>query len=540
MSAGSAPATPFTTTPRLADVVATTIGDLLHRNAAAFGDRDAMVMEGRVTTWRELDDTVDRLAAGLAGLGVGHGDRVAILLPNREEVVHTYFAVARLGAVVVPLNPALTGREIGELLTDSAVRVVVCSAAHTALLTGLAGAGSVPSVEGVVSVDGAEDAVLSYADLLATGRPAPRVAVAPSDVAVTYYTSGTTGRPKGALHTHFSVLATALASGLMQGLTDADRVLLVTPLYHSAAMHVFLMANTLFGGSWVIMREFRPDAVLATIAADRVTTYFGVVPMLIATLDCPDFDTTDLSSLRVVFTGASPVPDALKKRCVAAFGPDVALIDGYGCTESGPAGTAIFTADALERPGSVGKPWPYLQAAVVDTSGRPVGPGETGEIVLRGPSEMLGYHGMPAETEAAFAGGWLHTGDLGRMDAEGFLYVTGRTKDMLIRGGVNIYPREIEEVLYDHPGVAEAAVIGVPDDFMGEEVMALVIPRNGASLAADELVEHCRKRLAKFKVPRFIQLVDELPRNATGKILKFRLRERYAEPRTRGTRLEVH
>ncbi|MGH3322249.1 MAG: AMP-binding protein [Streptosporangiaceae bacterium] len=495
-------------TLRLHDIAGQTVGGMFARQAAAHPDRAAMLTEGHATAWGELATAVRHLANALTGLGVHHGDRVAIVLGNCSELVHAYLAAASIGAVAVPLNPALTARELGHPLADSRVRVVILGARHVGDVQGLIDAGVVRDVTAVISVDRVDrpgDRVLEYHELVARASPhPPAVEVRPDDVAVTYYTSGTTGPPKGVLHSHFSVLATALTAGRMQRLTADDRVLLAAPLYHSAAMHTFLLAHALFGGSWAVLPGFDPRGVLESIERDRATVFFGVVPMLIALCAVPDIIRFDLSSLRVLFTGASPVPDTLKRRCVETFGPDVELIDGYGCTESGPAGTAIFTADALARPGSVGTPWPYLQAAVVDEKCRSVPSGEIGEIVLRGPTEMLGYHNQPEATAIAFAGGWLHTGDLGREDTDGFLYVTGRKKEMLIRGGVNIYPREIEEVLYAHSSVADVAVFGVPDETMGEEVMACVVTGEGATCTCEEVVRHCADSLAAYKLPRYV------------------------------------
>ncbi|HEU5044990.1 MAG TPA: AMP-binding protein [Nocardioidaceae bacterium] len=529
-------------TLRLQDIAGRTVGEVLSENRARYPDDPAMLWHGSVTTWSGLDDVVSRLAAGLHGLGVRRGDRVAIWLANCPELVHAYFAAARIGAVAVPLNPALTAHEATMLLADCAAVAVLLDDRHTEAARTLRAAGDVPSLRHVVQVGRASpaaDECLLLADLVAAARPgaeAPSVAF-PDDPVVIYYTSGTTGRPKGAVHTHFSVLATALSAGRMMELSRRDRVLLCTPLYHSAAMHTFLMAHALLGASWVVTPGFDPVQVLDRITEDRVTVYFGVVPMLIATLAVPDLAGRDLSSLRILFTGASPVPQALKQRCIEAF-PGVDLIDGYGCTESGPAGTCLHARDALERPGSVGTPWPYLQVAVLDAvTGEPVGPETVGEVALRGPTEMLGYHNLPEETAAAFAGGWLHTGDLGSLDRDGFLSVTGRVKDMLIRGGVNVYPRETEEVLYTHPAVAECAVFGVPDETMGEEVMACVTLREGSSVTPEELLAHLSDRLAPHKRPCYVRLLPELPHNATGKVLKFRLQETYAEVGTRGPRL---
>lgn len=517
--------------PRLQDVAGRTVSELLTANRRNRPDGPAMHWDGAVTSWAGLDDEVTRLAQGLLRLGVRRGDRVAVLLPNRPEVVQVYFAVARIGAVVVPLNPALTTTEVLGLVQDSGAVAVVLSSQHEVTAQRLRAA-----VSWVVAVDVVPDTV-RYDDLTAPGEEVPLPPVGPGDPVVIYYTSGTTGRPKGAVHTHFSVLATAVSASRMMDLSSSDRVLLCTPLYHSAAMHTFLMAHALVGASWVITPGFDPVAVLDRITADQVSVYFGVVPMLIATLQVPDLAERDLSSLRILFTGASPVPQALKQQCIAAF-PGVDLIDGYGCTESGPAGTSLHAADALDHPASVGTPWPYLQVGVLNpVTGNPAAAGEVGEIVLRGPTEMLCYHDRPDDTELAFQGGWLHTGDLGHLDTDGFLYVTGRVKDMLIRGGVNIYPREVEEVLYTHPSVAEAAVFGVPDPTMGEEVMACVILQPGARVTEAELLEHCATSLAPYKRPCYLRLVAELPRNATGKVLKYRLQETYDDPDARGQRL---
>ncbi|HET7388045.1 MAG TPA: AMP-binding protein [Nocardioidaceae bacterium] len=521
---------------RLQDIAGLTVGDVLARNAQTYGDQVAMVWQGEAATWHDLDAAVTRLAAGLAELGVVPGEPVAIWLPNRPEVVHTYFAVARLGAIVVPLNPALTAEEAADLLADSGAVAVVLSSQHAAALPRLTGSERPAALRHLVSVDDLPGTT-PYAELASGQAQLPAATVSSGAPVVIYYTSGTTGKPKGAMHSHFSVLATAVTAAGMMDLTSDDRVLLCTPLYHSAAMHTFLMSHLLVGGSWVVTGGFDPHEVLEVIARDRVTIYFGVVPMLIATLAVPDLAHRDTSSLRIVFTGASPVPQTLKQECIAAF-PHADLIDGYGFTESGPSGTALHKSDALDHPGSVGKPWPYIQIAVQDTAtGEAAPPGATGEILIRSPGEMIGYLHRAQATAEVFAGGWLHTGDLGHLDADGFCYITGRAKDMLIRGGVNIYPREIEEVLHTHPAVSEAAVFGVEDARMGEEVMACVILRAGAHATAEELLAHAEPHLAHFKRPCYVQVVEDLPRNATGKVLKYRLRQTYRDEDARGPRL---
>ncbi|MCL5971938.1 MAG: AMP-binding protein [Firmicutes bacterium] len=525
---------------RLSDIAGKTVGAIIRENASQFGDETVLITEDSEMTWSGFARTIESVALGFLSLDIAPGERIAIIMPNREEVVLSYFAAATVGALSVPINPALKDDEITYLFNHCTPRLVITDAEHLAMLRSLANSGTI-SKPIMISVEKEPffDA-RAWTELLTEHcTPTPFAGTQSDNACDIFYTSGTTGQPKGVIHSHFSVLSTALIGMRMMGITSADRILLTTPLYHSASMHFFLMPHMLAGASCVLLPGFQAENVAHTIERKHVTILFAVVPMLHWLLNLPNLQEFDLSSLRMIYTGASTVPHALKLRVMEAFGSDVELVEGYGLTESGPGGTCIYAVDARRKPGSVGQPGPYVRVGIMDDDGRLLGFNNTGEIVMQSPTEMTGYYRDAEATAAAFRGGWLHTGDVGRMDAEGFLYVEDRKQDMIIRGGVNIYPREIEEVLHQHPMISEAAVFGVPDPVMGEEVMACIICQTPGELQPSDIVAYCQTRLAHFKVPRYVAMKTELPRNATGKVLKRQLREDYRMPDARGTRLPL-
>ncbi|HEX3612421.1 MAG TPA: AMP-binding protein [Sporichthyaceae bacterium] len=445
----------------------------------------------------EFGRRVQTAGAALAEAGVGRGDVVALLLPNSAEFVIGLFAAWRLGATVTPVNPALTEPEIVFQLDDAAAKVVIGD----------------PVVHRVVNFD--------VAALDRAGGPCPHPApLDPDRLALLIYTSGTTGRPKGVMLDHGNL--TAMADGIIDGLMlgGDEHSLLVLPLFHVNGIVVGVLAPLLVGGRVSIAERFRAEDFLATVQRLR-PTYFSAVPTIYAMLTALPTDAPhDVSSLRRVICGAAPMPAELIERFENRFA--VPLIEGYGLSE-GTCASTVNPPDGPRKPGTVGLPLPGQQVALMDAEGRLVTDG-TGEVVIRGRNVMRGYLNRPEETAATVVDGWLHTGDVGRFDPDGYLVLVDRIKDMIIRGGENLYPKEIENALYAHPDVAEAAVVGTPDPVFGEIPVAYVALRPGATVTGDALIEHCRGLIARMKVPTRLTVLDSLPKNPVGKIDKPTLR----------------
>jgi long-chain acyl-CoA synthetase len=481
-------------------------------NVGRFGEYVALHFEGRDYTNVQQQRAGARAARALARLGVGAGDRVVVLLPNCPEVMQAYGGILRLGAVIVPVVFLLSPDEVRHILEDSEARVVVTSPELVSKVEGWTGP--------VVLVGGGAGG-LDWETLLAReDADAPIVPRQPSDLAVILYTSGTTGRPKGVALSHDNLAANARAAASLYELDRTAWALAVLPLSHSYGLTV-MNAGNILGTRAVLLRWFNPELVLETIERFRVQSMAGVPTMYVYLLHYPDAGRFDTSSMRSWGSGAAPLPLEIVEPFEAKFGGR--LMEGYGLTEASPVVSA-HRLSGVRKLGSVGQPIPGVQVAILDDEDRPVPAGELGEICVRGPNVMLGYYRLPDETARTLRHGWLHTGDVGRLDADNFLYVVERKKDLIIRGGFNIYPREVEEILYAHPAVAEAAVIGMPDPVMGEEVLAFVVRKPGAEAEADAIIAFCQERLAKYKCPRRVRFVPSLPKTPVGKILRKALR----------------
>jgi long-chain acyl-CoA synthetase len=481
-------------------------------NVGRFGEYVALHFEGRDYTNVQQQRAAARAARALARLGVGAGDRVVVLLPNCPEVMQAYGGILRLGAVIVPVVFLLSPDEVRHILEDSEARVVVTSPELVSKVEGWTGP--------VVLVGGGAGG-LDWETLLAReDADAPIVPRQPSDLAVILYTSGTTGRPKGVALSHDNLAANARAAASLYELDRTAWALAVLPLSHSYGLTV-MNAGNILGTRAVLLRWFNPELVLETIERFRVQSMAGVPTMYVYLLHYPDAGRFDTSSMRSWGSGAAPLPLEIVEPFEAKFGGR--LMEGYGLTEASPVVSA-HRLSGVRKLGSVGQPIPGVQVAILDDEDRPVPAGELGEICVRGPNVMLGYYRLPEETARTLRNGWLHTGDVGRLDADNFLYVVERKKDLIIRGGFNIYPREVEEILYAHPAVAEAAVIGMPDPVMGEEVLAFVVRKPGAEAEADAIIAFCQERLAKYKCPRRVRFVPSLPKTPVGKILRKALR----------------
>ncbi|MCZ2860619.1 long-chain-fatty-acid--CoA ligase [Blastococcus sp. VKM Ac-2987] len=495
---------------------------ILREAARTSPGKPALLVDGGRVTYGDLDAASDRFAAGLQARGLGPGDAVALQLPNVPQFVIAYFGILKAGCVVVPVNVLFRAGEIGWVLGDSGARMLVTwngSAEEAA--KGAADAGVQDMV--VLDVPGMPPATVGrpFEQLLATpvaGRP-PLHQSDPGDTAVVVYTAGTTGRPKGAELTHFQLYANADTPGRVFGIRDDDVVLVALPLFHVFGLSSILNVCVRFRATMSLMARFDAATALEVMQRDRVTVFEGVPTMYIALLLHPGRSRYDLSALRVGISGGAPLPAEVIDEFESEFG--VVLLEGYGLSET--ASTTTFNVSAEERRVySVGKPIYGVDVEIWDAHNRALPPGREhiGEIVVRGVNVMKGYRGHPEATAQAMAGGWFHTGDLGYVDEDGFFFVVDRTRDLIIRGGYNVYPREVEDVLYLHPAVAEAAVVGVPDERLGQEVKAFVSLRPGRRATAEELIDHVRERVAPYKYPRSVEFRDRLPVNATGKILK--------------------
>jgi long-chain acyl-CoA synthetase len=483
----------------------------LIRNAADHPDRVVLRLGNDVLTYRDLDESSARVAGLLAGRGVRPGQPIAVMLPNVPEYAVVYYGVLRAGGVVVPMNPLLKAREIAYHLGDSGAPVIL--AWHTT-------AGEVTAVATPTAAEAVIVEPAAFADLLAETAPAREVVDrAAHDTAVLLYTSGTTGRPKGAELTHGN-LATNVEitrSDLLEVGPD-DVIFGGLPLFHSFGQTCTLIVAVSMGASLSLLPRFDPKQALEMLAHHRATVFVGVPTMYSALLAVPDRDGYDLSALRVCMSGGAAMPVEVLRQFEKAFGCTV--LEGYGLSETSPV--ASFNHPHRERKtGSIGTPIRGVEMRVVDDARAEVPQGEVGEIAIRGHNIMKGYWNKPEATaEVITADGWFHTGDLGRVDEDGYYFIVDRKKDLIIRGGYNVYPREIEEVLFEHPAVAEAAVIGVPHPQLGEEVAAAVALKPGATITTDELRSFVKDQVAAYKYPRHVWFVTTLPKGPTGKVLK--------------------
>ncbi len=518
--------------------------DHVARHAHAIPDQAAIRFEGASITWARLHERVQRLAAAFAIRGVGRGDRVAILMTNRPEFVEATLAANAAGAIAVPVNFRLAPAEAAYILGDSGARLVVTDAAAAPLAAAAAAALVPPPRIIVTGLDPAGDVAgdaagaESYEALLeAVTTAPPEVQIDERDVALIMYTSGTTGRPKGAMLTHLNLLMQALTAIRTSRLHDGGHVaLLNVPLFHIAGIGT-MPPSLMIGSTSVIMptAPFDAAATLEVIESEGVTHLFLVPAQWQVLCTHPDV-TRRTGSLRSLTWGAAPATVTLLKTMAAAF-PAAEIISVFGQTEMSPVTTYLPGGDAIRKIGSVGKPIPTIAARIVDEEMNDVAPGQVGEIVYRGPTLMAGYWQNPEATAAAFRGGWFHSGDLVRADEEGFLYVVDRKKDMIISGGENIYCSEVENVLSAHPAVADIAVIGAKHDRWGETPIAVVVPADPAAPPTlDDLTAWARGKLSSYKKPTRLVLVDELPRNAAGKVLKHELRAAYGAPPARAAR----
>ena len=488
----------------------TNLATTLAQTTAEYPDRAAICMDERVLRYRDLDETSARVASWLSGRGIGTGDRVALMLPNTPEFPELYYGILRRGAIVVPMNPLLKSREVEYYLADSGAALIL--AWHG--VADQAAEGARRAGTDLVIVEPGE-----VASMLAGHAPAPVIVDrGPSDTAVILYTSGTTGQPKGAELTHDNLLRNVeVTRTTLLNLRPDDVVLGALPLFHSFGQVVGMGCAIATGASLSLLTRFDPGRALEIIKRDQVTVLPGVPTMYAAILHSAAGSAGDVASLRLCVSGGAAMPVELLRSFEKEF--ECVILEGYGLSETSPV-ASFNHPDRARKPGTIGQAISGVDMRVQDDAGVPLPAGAVGEIAVRGHNVRKGYWGRPEETAEVLADGWLRTGDLGWVDSEGYFSIVDRKKDMIIRGGLNVYPREVEEVLYEHPAVAEAAVIGVRDDRLGEEVAAVVMLKPGASATPDELREQVKSQLAAYKYPRYVWIVAELPHGDTGKILK--------------------
>jgi fatty-acyl-CoA synthase len=503
------------------------LGYWLTRRAALTPQRTALVFEGERWSYAEFNRRTNALAHGLRALGVCPGDRVAYLDLNHPDFFLSLFAAAKLGAIFVPLNFRLTPPELAFIIGDAGVHTLIHDGAFAAAVDEIRD--RIPCRELVCRTP--RLGVRSLDDLLRDQRTDDMDnQVATDEVAVIMYTSGTTGRPKGAMLTHGNLLWNNINAGLAFDISVDDITLVCAPLFHIGGLNVTPLIAFMKGAEVVLMRAFDPGVVLELIPRHRATTMFGVPAMFLFMSQHPGFAAADLSSIRFFLCGGAPVPEAL----IRFYGQrGLCFAQGYGLTETAPFVTLVPVERAAEKVGSAGIPPFFTDVKLVDDAGHEVPTGERGEVVVRGPNVMKGYWNRPDATAEAIVDGWFHTGDIGTRDADGFFYIVDRKKDMIITGGENVYPAEVEDSLYQHPDVAEAAVIGVPDSRWGEAVLAIIVVKPGAELSEQDILDFSQGRLARYKQPRRVVFIDALPRNPAGKVLKFELRERIASEAAR-------
>ena len=511
-----------------------TIGDNLDATVARFGDREALVdvAQGRRWTYTELQRDVDVLARALLAVGVRTGDRVGIWAPNCSEWTLVQYATAKMGAILVNINPAYRAHELQYVLGQAGISTLVAAESfRTSDYRGMVQEvrAEVPGLERVVYIGTPDwdELVARAGEVSAEELARVQAGLSNADAINIQYTSGTTGFPKGATLSHRNILNNGYFVGELCDYTEADRVCIPVPFYHCFGMVMGNLACTTHGACMVIPAPgFDPAATLRATQEEKVTSLYGVPTMFIAEWNLPDFASYDLSTVRTGIMAGSPCPAELMKKLIASGIEEMTIC--YGMTETSPVSTQNRTDDTFEQKvGTVGRVGPHLEIKIVDpATGETLPRGQAGEFLTKGYSVMLGYWGQPDKTAEAVEGGWMHTGDIGVMHDDGYVEITGRIKDMVIRGGENVYPREIEEFLYTHPDILDAQVIGVPDEKYGEELCAWVRMKEGATpLTAESLREFCTGQLAHYKIPRYVEIVEEFPMTVTGKIRKVEMRE---------------
>jgi fatty-acyl-CoA synthase len=499
------------------------LGSWIARRARMTPGDTAVISANGSVTYEELNERVTRLAHALHALGVARGDSVAYLGPNHPAFLETLFATGTLGAIFVPLNARLAAPELVFVLSDSQSSVLVHAPEQAEVVAAVF---DEVALKHVIAVAGPSSGAHSYAELLAAASTSPiDETVSPDDTAMIMYTSGTTGRPKGAMLSHANATWNAVNVIIDVDVASNEVSLVSAPLFHTAALNMLCLPTLMKGGTAVLMQAFEPARAFDLIEAHRVTWMFGVPTMFQAMAQSPRWEQANLSSVRILMCGGAPVPQALIRTYQDR---GLTFLQGYGMTETAP-GALFLSRRMASKVGSAGKASFFTDVRLVRPDWSDVAAGEPGEIVVKGPNVMQGYWRQPEATAASVVDGWFRSGDIGVRDGDGFFYVQDRIKDMIISGGENIYPAEVEAVFYQHPAVAECAVIGVPDDKWGEVGKAIVVMKSAEGCGPHDLLGFCAGKLAKFKIPKWITFVDTLPRTGSGKVDKLKLRKTYGE-----------
>ncbi|MBM7587575.1 long-chain acyl-CoA synthetase [Bacillus pakistanensis] len=499
------------------------LNENLKQSAAKFPSNTAYTFLNQSITYAELDRMVDCVASGLSSAGIRKGDKIALVLGNCPEFITAYYGILRAGAVVVPINPVYTTGEISYILSNSQARAVITHASLEATILPLRE--KLEHLKMVIYTDSIKSEWTWERLIQKTEDNFESAFVDEDELAVILYTSGTTGKPKGAMLSHRNMASNAAAISLLGEVTEEDRMIAVLPVFHVFCISVCINVPITCGATIVMVPKFSPAEVFNTIRREKATLLAGVPTMFSYMLQVPEAEAEDFSSIRACFSGGASIPVELLQRFEEKF--NVPILEGYGLSETAPV-TAFNPLRGTRRPGSVGIDLPDVKNKVVDSNGIEVPRGEIGELIVKGPNVMMGYLGMPEATFDALKDGWFYTGDLARMDEEGYIYIVDRKKDMILVGGYNVYPREVEEVLYQHPAIVETAVIGIPDKEYGEIVKAFVVSTN-ESITMDDILHFCQDKLAKYKRPKKVEFMKELPKNSTGKILRRALRVEQVE-----------
>ncbi|RWR14573.1 fatty acid--CoA ligase family protein [Siminovitchia fortis] len=498
--------------------------DSLHESAMKNREKIAYYFMDDPTTYEELNVSVNKFASGLAKAGIGEGDHVALLLGNSPHFIISLYGIMRVGATAIPINPTYTPSEIAYILKDGDVKAVIALDQMIPYIEKLRMAA--PKIEHyIICETGAElnAEMETFSGILHSGdADFTAVPINSGDTAVILYTSGTTGKPKGAMLTHGNLYSNARDIRDYLKMGGEDTVITTLPMFHVFSLTVVLNAPLISGSTLIILPKFSPKEIFRVAKNFKATIFAGVPTMYNFLYQYPESNPDDFSSIRLCISGGASMPVALLKNFEEKF--NVVISEGYGLSEASPV-TSFNPLDRPRKPGSIGTSIMNVENKVVDEAGNELPAGEVGELAVRGPNVMKGYYNMPEETSKAIRDGWLYTGDLAKMDEEGYFYIVDRKKDLIIVGGYNVYPREVEEVLYGHPGVLEAAVIGVPDADQGEAVKAFIVPRD-EKVDKAELHQFLAERLASYKLPKSIEFIEELPKNSTGKIMKRELKNR--------------